>query len=130
MAKFLQSLVDFLTGAAGSMFVALSWLRIEEQSADPLSLSANGRLIVADLRTRTISSCDKPIAHFDAIETIDIKHVTAGKRREWWVVNLGVCGRRTIRIGKTADDVQASIAAAALSTITGRRVRVLQGWGL
>jgi len=130
MATFLQTVADILIGAAGSVFVALAWIRIEAQSTDRLILSANGRLIVADTGGRMISSYGKPIAHFDAIGTIDIKHVAAGKGREWWVVSLRVPGQRTVRIGKTANDVQASIAAAALSTITGKRVRVLQGGGL
>ena len=87
-------------------------------------------VIVADKLSRMISAYGRPIASFDSIDTIDIKHFTNGKRFEWWIVSLHLLGQRTIRIGGAVDDLEASRAAAGLSTITGKRVRALQGWGL
>jgi hypothetical protein len=130
MISFLQALASLLAVAFSRVFVASSWIKIEAQSSDRLVLNANSRPIVADKLSRIISAYGRPIARFDAIDTIDVQHFTNGKRFEWWVVSLNLFGQHNIRIGGAVDDVQASIAAAALSTITGKRVRALQGWGL
>ena len=130
MTSFLQALASFLAVSFSRVFVAFSWITIEVQDPDRLVLNANSRPIVADRPSRMISAYGRPIARFEAIDTIDIQHFTNGKRFEWWVVSLHLLGQRKIRVGSTVDDVQASLAAAALSTVTGKRVRALQGWGL
>ena len=130
MTRVHQAIGSFLAVTAGQASVAFSWIRIEAQSPNRLVLNANSRLIAADGIARMISAHGRSIASFDAIDSIGIRRFTNGKRREWWVVSLCLVGQRTVRIGRTMDDVQASLAAAALSTVTGKRVRVLQGWGL
>ena len=130
MTPPLQAISNFLSATFSRVFVALSWIRIEEQSSDRLLLNANGCRTVADARARPISMQGKAIAGFDDIESIDVKHFVNGKRAEWLVVTLSLADHRSVRIGGAADDVQASVAAAALSTITGRRVKVLQGWAI
>ena len=130
MISFLQALASFLAVTFSRVFVAFSWIKIEAHSPDRLVLNANSRPIVADKPSRMISAYGRPIARFEVIDAIDVRHFTNGKRFEWWVVSLHLLGQHTIRIGSTVDDVQASLVAAALSTVTGKRVRALQGWGL
>jgi len=130
MISFLQALASFLAVTFSRVFVAFSWIKIEAQSPDRLVLNANSRSIVADKPSRMISAYGRPIARFEVIDAIDVRHFVNGKGFEWWVVSLHLSGQHTIRIGSTVDDVQASLVAAALSTVTGKRVRALQGWGL
>ena len=130
MISFLRALASFLAVTFSRIFVAFSWIKIEAQGPDRLVLNANSRPIVADKSSRLISAYGRPIARFEAMDAIEVQHFTNGKRFEWWVVSLNLVGQHKIRIGSAVDDVQASIAAAAFSTITGKRVRALQGWGL
>ncbi|MFS2037050.1 hypothetical protein ACEN8I_23705 [Polaromonas sp. CT11-55] len=129
MVKLLQAVASVLTVALSNVFVVFSWIKIEAQSPDRLVLNASSREIVADKLSRMISAYGRPIASFDSIDTIDVKHFINGRKFEWWVVSLHLFGQRTIRIGRAVDGFEASRAAASLSTITGKRVRALRGWG-
>lgn len=98
-------------------------IEVVYQDDKRLVLSANGYDITADKRTRTVRSGDKVLARFDAIKTIDITSIQHDNGQgATWTVSLYLGWFSRVRIGRTEHQVDASIAAARLSTITGAKV--------
>ncbi|MFN7156364.1 MAG: hypothetical protein ACK4OE_22060 [Acidovorax sp.] len=121
-------MAHFIRNALGRVFVAFSSIRIESSLPTRLVLNVNGSSLTIDKPSQTIASSRQPIARFSAIEFIEIQQWQNGKGYQWWVVNLRVAGDGCLRVGRTVNDAQASIAAAHLGTITGKEVRVQRKW--
>jgi len=118
----LKQIWQALVAALGQFFAAYSWIEIVEEKKDRLVLSVNTRHVIADNVSRLVSAAGRSVASFEAIQSVEVQHCRNGKRLEWWVVSLHLLGGRRLRIGRTADEVQASIVAAHLSTILGKGV--------
>ena len=123
-----QAIAQTLRALFGQAFVTFSWIEIEEDRPDRLVLNINTRRVVVDRVTRLISCSGRSITTFSSIQSIDVKHCRGSRGLEWWVVGLRLLGDRTERIGNAADEAQASIAAAHLSTVTGKPVRSVASW--
>ncbi|WP_372527562.1 hypothetical protein [Piscinibacter sp.] len=123
--QFIRDFVRALGVEARRFAVWSNAIEIVEQNENCLVLRANNRRIVADKLARTIKAGNRVVASFDSIRSIDIKYFCTGDGPEWWTVSLCLGRHRRVPIGKTSDDAQASIAAARLSTITGKKVVAL-----
>lgn len=89
-----------------------------------LVLRSEGRKVVADKRYKVVRVDSRLATSFEAIQSIDIEqHVTDGS--SVWSVSLYLSWWKRIHIGQSYDAVDASIAAAHLSRITGKEVRSL-----
>lgn len=123
----LKQIWQALISALGQFFATYSWIEIVEDKQDRLVLSVNTRHVIADKISRLVSAAGRTVASFEAIQSIEVQHCRNGKRLEWWVVSLRLLSERRLRIGRTSDEVQASIAAAHLGTILGKDVRAVAG---
>ena len=126
--RFFQSLTHFVRNTLGRVFVAFSSIHIESSLPTRLVMNVNGRSLTIDKSSQTIASPGQSIARFGAIEFIEIEQWQNGKGYQWWVINLRFAREGCLRVGRTANDAQASIAAAHLGTITGKEVRVQRKW--
>ncbi len=87
-----------------------------------LELNANNRRVVADKASRTVRCGRGAVTRFEAIQAIEIRYHENSDGPEWWAISLRLSPRGHLSIGRTGDDAAASIAAAKLGTITGKRV--------
>ncbi len=127
MAFPIKRLLAFMPGG---LFVALSQIEIEDESANQLILNADGWPIVFDRSSQVVSHSGQIVAVFSSVETVDIAHFVNGKRFEWWVLSLTLRGGKKLALGRTTDGVQVSIVAAHTATITGKSVRIVERVGL
>lgn len=128
LPPMLSALRDFLNAffvQAKSVLAPFSSLEIVQQDDDQLILKNNSRQFIVSKRYRTVKSGTRVLARFDAIETIDVAHLYDDDEPEYWSVRLNVKGSfLPVIIGHTLNDVDASIVAARISTLTGKKVRV------
>jgi hypothetical protein len=103
-----------------------SSIKIISDHPHRLVLNADFRRIEIDKRLKSISINGRPVTSFDAIESIDLKFCRGDKGTEWWTVHLNLGRQSPFRIGKSHDDLEASTAAARLSSITGKQVCALR----
>lgn len=80
------------------------------------------RELVADKVTQQIRSGSRVLAPFKSITAIELAYTRRGDDQETWEVALHLLRNRRVSIARLADDTDASILAARLSTITGARV--------
>ena len=120
--QFSREFLSALVQAFKAFFGWPSPLEVREEDQDRLVLLANRRLIVADRKAKTVRSGGRLLASFNAITSIEIKRSHDNEGPEVWVVSLRLIRDRRVVIGESADDTDASLVAAKLSTITGKKV--------
>ncbi|MES2933233.1 MAG: hypothetical protein V4805_07075 [Pseudomonadota bacterium] len=127
MSSFLQDFINTVFVDAKSVLTWSSSIQIIQQDENVLVLQSRRRQFVFNKRFRTVKSGARVLAQFDAIDTVDLIHHSArDDEPDNWSVRLNVQGwLSTVVIGKTRDDVEASMAAARISTFTGKNVRTL-----
>ncbi len=125
---FWQRLSQEILFVAGRLFVGLSRIEIGQDQPDRLLLRINGREMLADGGEGVVYSSGRVLVKFEVIQSIEVEHIRNGKRAEWWTVNLCLVGNRRVRIGETADDVQASRVAARLGSIMCKPIHAVVGW--
>jgi hypothetical protein len=85
-----------------------------------------GAPLTFDRRTKLVLRGGRTLARFTEIKSVDIQHIDwDDERPEYWKVSLGTGTFSSVEIGTARDDVEASIAAARLSTVAGVKVRAL-----
>jgi hypothetical protein len=87
-----------------------------------LLLNANGLTVIADREVNAVTIEGRTVASFNAIESIQIEYVVAARSTPWWRVCLQVIPSGSVLVGETDDSTDASIAAAHLSSVTGKPV--------
>jgi hypothetical protein len=117
--EFLKELMShgvyFLVGASS--------IEIVDDREHCLVLRSGSRTCIADARTQTIRIGSRVAASFGAIRSVDIRHQTRREgEAERWIVSLSLGWPRSVAIGQSLDDAEASMAAARLSSITGKKV--------
>lgn len=122
----MQTLISLLQAVTDWLWSEYS-LDIALHDENTLQINAGSRLIEFKLRSRSVWQEHRRLARFDDIRSIDLIHYTAtSDRPEYWKVALKLNGWfRTVAIGKALSDVDASITAARISSITGKPVRSL-----
>jgi hypothetical protein len=78
--------------------------------------------LVVDRQVGTVARAGRKVASIEAIRSIDIARSDEEDGPERWSVSLYISWFSRVHIGDTYDDVNASIIAAHLSTITGKKV--------
>jgi hypothetical protein len=111
-----------LFSAVEEMFDTTESIEMTEQGDDRLLIQSSGRQLVADKSRRAITSSGRVVARFDAIQSIDVKRTENENGPTVWTISLYLSLFSRIHIGRTTDDAEASIVAARLSTITGKKV--------
>ena len=97
-------------------------LEILEDQQDRLIVLLNRRRIVADRSTQSIKAGERLLAPFKAITSIEIRFSQKNDEPETWVVSLCLLRGTKVEVWRTRDDLEASLLAAKLSTITGNEV--------
>jgi hypothetical protein len=113
-------------GALGDAVRRFLWLgdslEILEDAPDHLIVkSARGRFTFDQTR-RAVLRKDRVLVSFDDIKSIDLKTVQIDSNNYHWSLWLGRDRRARIYLGRTIDDVQASIVAAHIARVTGKSV--------
>lgn len=108
-------------------------LRIVDDEPNLLTLDSNCYTVVASRDEGIVTLDGQTVAVFKSIEAIHIRHFVSGagnRRREWWTLSLKTARRPIVDLGRTQDSLEASIAAARLSTLIDRPVVAFSQTGL
>jgi hypothetical protein len=97
-------------------------LEILEDQQDRLIVLLNRRRIVADRATQSVKAGERLLAPFKAITSIEIRFSQQDDEPETWVVSLCLLRGTKVEVWRTRDDLEASLLAAKLSTITEKEV--------
>jgi hypothetical protein len=97
-------------------------LTVEAERPGLLTLNANGLTVIVDRQANAVTVEGRTVASFNAIDSIEIEYVVAARRPPWWRVGLRIIPAGSVLIGESDDSTEASIAAAHLSTVTGKPV--------
>jgi hypothetical protein len=119
--KFLRFLRDFF-GEFAHELLDRPEMALVDHSEHRLVIHSGDVEFVVDRRVGTVARSGRPVARIDAIRTIDIGRTKDEDGPEYWTVSLYLSWFSRVHIGSTTDDVEASIIAAHLSTITGKKV--------
>jgi hypothetical protein len=108
--------------AVEEIFDMTESIEMTEQGDKRLVITSSGRQLVADNARRAFTSSGNVVARFDAIQSIDVKRTESENGPTVWTVSLYLSWFSRVHVGRTTDDAEASIVAARLSTITGKKV--------
>ncbi len=118
---WLRRLRRFFT-AVERAFDTSESIEMIEQGEHRLVIRSNGAQLVADRRRRAFTRSERVVARFDDIESIDVKHRSNDDGPSTWTVSLHMSWFSRVHVGSTSDDAEASIVAARIATITGKKV--------
>jgi hypothetical protein len=97
-------------------------LEILEDHQDRLIVLLNRRRIVADRAIQSVTAGERLLAPFKAITSIEIRLSQQDDEIKTWVVSLCLLRGTKVKVWRTRDDLEASLLAAKLSTITEKEV--------
>ena len=120
--QFVREFFEALASEARQFFAAPGPIEILEERPERLVLRVGRRQIVVDRASRTIRSGGRLLAPFGAIETIEVERRQHGDDGEIFRVRLRLLRDRFVVIGQSFDDLDVSLVAAKLSTLTDKRV--------
>ncbi len=123
---FVREVVLAFFAEARRVLTGAQDIEIVEQQDTRLVWRTGERETVADQRLRAVMSNGRVLARFDAIQSIDIRRMQRGDAPEVWDVSLALGGRSRVRVACSTDATDASILAARLSTITGKKVQAVR----
>ena len=85
-----------------------------------------GPPVTFDRRRKLVLRGGRVLAKSADIASIDVTHVRRDDEQpEYWRVSLGTGMFSSVELGRTRNDVEASIAAARVATVMGVKVRSL-----
>jgi hypothetical protein len=123
--EFMRAFARALAAEAKRVFVYRHGIEIAEQIPTRLVWRSRGRETVADQRLSAVMRNGRVMARFASIQSIDIQR-DGGDRAERWNVSLHMGGRARLHLASSSDATDASILAAHLSTLTGKKVQALR----
>lgn len=94
------------------------------ESADELTIRGSFQALTLNRKTKSVSNVRGVLCRFDQVRHISVADVYAheGRTNGRYAVSLSLGGLSSIALGESNDQVDASIAAAKLSTWTGKPV--------
>jgi len=125
VVEFMRAFARALAAEAKRVFVYRHGIEIAEQIPTRLVWRSRGRETVADQRLSAVMRNGRVMARFASIQSIDIQR-DGGDRSERWNVSLHMGGRSRLHLASSSDATDASILAAHLSTLTGKKVQALR----
>jgi hypothetical protein len=120
-----QFIREFLEAVAHEFRTALGLpgrLEVLAEQNDRFVALIGRREVVADKIAQQLRSGGRLVAPFKAITAIEVAYTRKGDDYETWEVALRLLRNRRVSLGRLADDADASILAAKLSTATGAPV--------
>ena len=120
--NFAKTFVREFVGEAKRVLLPTHSIEIVTQDDVRLVLRSLGREVVANKRFGTVKSEERVLARFDAIRWIEVARERNDDAPETWKVSLYISWLSRVQIGRTNDALEASVAGARLSTITGKKV--------
>jgi hypothetical protein len=98
-------------------------IKVLEHTAHSFVIKSDYRKLVVDRKNATIARSGRVLARFADIQSIDLARLDGGvDYPTTWRINLFLSQSFRVRVGASTDELEASVAAAHLSTITGRKV--------
>jgi hypothetical protein len=122
---FFSKSISVIADGLGSIFVPSYSIEILQHDDRLLVLKSGNRSVIADNRFQTVKTGESVLARFDAIKSIDITVNNNDDGPPLWLISLNLNWHSSVKIGESSDSTEASIVAAHLSTITGKKVRSL-----
>lgn len=122
---FMRAFAQAFVAEAKRVFVDRHGIEIAEQIPTRLVWRSRGRETVADQRLSAVIRNGRVMARFASIQSIDIQR-DGGDRTERWNVSLHMGGRSRLHLASSSDATDASILAAHLSTLTGKKVQAVR----
>jgi hypothetical protein len=126
VVAFMRAFAHAFVAEARRVFVYRHGIEIAEQIPTRLVWRSRGRETVADQRLSAVMRNGRVMARFASIQSIDIQRDGHGDRAERWNVSLHMGGRSHLHLASSSDATDASILAAHLSTLTGKKVQALR----
>lgn len=105
-------------------------IQILEHNVDRLVLRSGFFTLTIDRQYGTVVRSGRVLARFDEIRSIAIREQAWSDSATTWTVALDLARTGRLHVGTSTDDIEASVAAAHLSTITGKAVVVLPSIGV
>ncbi len=85
-----------------------------------------GPPLTFDRRRKVVLRGERVLAKYADIKSVDVTHFCRDDDGpEYWKVSLSAGAFAGLEIGRTRNDVEASIAAARMATVAGVKVRAL-----
>jgi hypothetical protein len=120
--QFIREFLEALAHEFRSFFGMPGRLEVLTEESSRFVALVGRREVVADRVSQQVRSGGRLLAPFKAITAIEVAYTRKGDDYETWEVALRLLRNRRVSIGRLADDTDASILAAKLSTITGAQV--------
>jgi hypothetical protein len=120
--QFVREFFEALIAEFKRLFGMPLPLEILEDHQDRLIVLLNRRRIVADRAIQSVKAGERLLAPFKAITSIEIRLSQQDDEIETWVVSLCLLRGTKVEVWRTRDDLEASLLAAKLSTITEKEV--------
>ncbi len=99
-------------------------IKIEADSSSVFSVRHMGYLTVFDAVSKKVRRPGKTNIPFSAIGKVRIRKISDGEGGVYWAVLIRLTHDRKIQIGRSSEDMEASIVAAKIAGITGAKVAV------
>jgi len=125
VGAFMRAFAQAFVAEAKRVFVDRHGIEIAEQIPTRLVWRSRGRETVADQRLSAVIRNGRVMARFASIQSIDIQR-DGGDSTERWNVSLHMGGRSRLHLASSSDATDASILAAHLSTLTGKKVQAFR----
>lgn len=120
--QFVREFLEAVAHEFRSAFGLPGRLEVLAEENDRFVALVGRRELVADRIAQQVLCGGRLLAPFKAITAIEVSHTRQGDDYETWEVALRLLRNRRVSLGRLADDTDASILAAKLSTATGARV--------
>ena len=93
-------------------------------------MNADGWHIFFDKARRLVFFSGRPKFSFASVDNVQLEHFTNSRKFEWWVLSVGFLDGRKLKLGRSIDDVDVSIAAASVAKVLDKAVQTYKSSGL
>ncbi len=120
--QFVREFLEAVAHEFRTAFGLPGRLEVLAEQNDRFVALVGRREVIADKIAQQVRSGGRLVAPFKAITAIEVAYTRKGDDYETWEVALRLLRNRRVSLGRLADDTDASIFAAKLSTATGAPV--------
>ena len=120
--NFVKDFAAAFVAEARGVFAPVYAIEVLKHDERQLIVRSEKRTVIADKRFGTVKHGTRVLTTFNRIESIDVQRDGGSEGAETWSVSLYLNWHTRIQIGRSTDPTEASICAAHLSTVTGKKV--------